>query len=249
MKKIGILGGVAWLSTVEYYTGICRRSEKWQHTKNPTTPPSTPEMCIESLDINKAISYLGNDADEGSWRCFDEYHRAGLRRLETSGADFAVIASNTPHHRFTQIVCGVGIPVINIFEVVAEECAKIGAKQILILGTALTMTSEIFRDWFAKYGIEAAGPSAGEMRIQIIDLIAELQLGKFGGVTSRIQSIAQHAFTQQFTGPPVVCLACTELPLAFPGANTLRAFELGGITYVNAAAVHMDAAFVYASNF
>jgi aspartate racemase len=147
MKKIGIVGGVAWLSTVDYYSEICRRSV-----------PSTPEMSIESLDLNKVVSYLGIDGDEESWSQFDDYHRAALQRLEASGAEFAVMASNTPHHRFASIVRGIGIPVINIFELVAKECARIEAREVLILGTDLTMRSSKFREEFAKYGVEAAGP-------------------------------------------------------------------------------------------
>ena len=47
-------------------------------------------MSIESLDLNKAVSFLGIDDDEESWLQFDDYHRAALRRLEASGADFAL---------------------------------------------------------------------------------------------------------------------------------------------------------------
>ena len=46
-------------------------------------------ISIESLDLNKAFSYIGSDDNEESWRQFDDYHRAALKRLETSGADFA----------------------------------------------------------------------------------------------------------------------------------------------------------------
>ena len=87
MRKIGIVGGVAWLFTVDYYSGICRRSEQWHLAKNLQGVPSTPEMSIESLDLNKAVSYLGIDDIEDSWSQFDEYHRAALRHLEASGAD------------------------------------------------------------------------------------------------------------------------------------------------------------------
>jgi len=151
MKKIGIVGGVAWASTVEYYSEICRRCEE-------LSPPATPEISIESLDLGKAVSYIGNDAHEESWSQFDEYHRAALKRLEASGAAFALIASNTPHHRLEAIVRGVAIPVVSIFEAVAKESARIEAKQVLILGTALTMSSQVFRHEFAKYRIEADGP-------------------------------------------------------------------------------------------
>src|SRR5712691_9313492 len=158
MKKIGIVGGVAWLSTVDYYSELCRRSEQWHLARNLHGVPSTPEMSIESLDENKAVSYLGADDDEESWSQFDEYHRAALRRLEASGAEFALMASNSPHHRFAKIVRGIRIPVISIFEVVAKECARIETKQVLILGTALTMRSATFREVFAEHGVEAVCP-------------------------------------------------------------------------------------------
>src|SRR5229473_4141017 len=131
MKKIGIVGGVAWLSTVDYYTEICRRSERWHVARNLPGVPSTPEMSIESLDHNKAVSYLGIDGDEESWSQFDDYHRAALKRLEASGADFAIIASNTPHHRFASIIRGVEIPVISLIEALAMESARIGAREVL----------------------------------------------------------------------------------------------------------------------
>src|SRR5580700_4462748 len=104
MKKIGIVGGIGWQSTVDYYTDLCHRSERQSLAANPSRAPSTPEMSIESLDIQKAISYLGSDDDEASWAEFDEYHRVALLRLAASGADFALLASNTPHHRFATIV-------------------------------------------------------------------------------------------------------------------------------------------------
>src|SRR5258708_39403977 len=119
MKKIGIVGGGAWLSTVDYYSEICRRSERWHIARSSQGVPSTPEMSIESLDLNKAVSYLGIDGDEKSWSQFADYHRTALRRLKASGVDFALMASNTPHERSATTVRGVGIPVINLFEIVS----------------------------------------------------------------------------------------------------------------------------------
>jgi aspartate racemase len=72
-----------------------------------------PEIGIESLDLAKAVAYLGSDDDEDSWTQFDDYHRAALRRLEASGAEVALVASNTPHHRFDALVRGIQIPVIS----------------------------------------------------------------------------------------------------------------------------------------
>ena len=248
MKKIGIVGGVAWPSTVDYYSEICRRSERWHIARNPQGVPSTPEMSIESLDLNRAVSYLGIDDDEVSWSQFDDYHRAALERLEASGADFALMASNTPHHRFDTIVRGIGIPVISILDVVAKKSARIGTREVLILGTALTMRSTRFREEFAKYGVEAAGPHDEVARALTVELITELQLGKLEEAAERLGRIAKIAFERQFRAQPVVCLACTELPLAFPAQKMLATFEYDGVVYVNTTAVHINAAFDFAVN-
>jgi aspartate/glutamate racemase len=77
-------------------------------------------------------------------------------RLEMSGVDFALIASNSAHRRFAAIVRGLRIPVISIVEEMAKKSALIGAQQVLLLGTALTMRSLQFRQAFAKHGVEAA---------------------------------------------------------------------------------------------
>jgi len=248
MKKIGIVGGVAWPSTVDYYSEICRRSERWHLARNLQGAPSTPEMSIESLDLNKAVSYLGTDDDEESWSQFDDYHRTALERLEVSGADFALMASNTPHHRFAAIVRGIRIPVISIFEVAAKESARIGAREVLILGTTLTMRSTKLREEFANHGVEAAGPQDAAAKATTVDLIAELQLGKLEGAADRLGRIAKISFKRQFRAQPAVCLACTELPLAFPAHKLLASFEYDGVLYVNSTAAHIDAAFDFAIN-
>jgi aspartate racemase len=248
MKKIGIVGGLGWLSTIDYYAEICRRSERLGSTGRRGGPGPTPEMCIESLDHVTAVSLLGIDGDDASWSRFDEYHRAALRRLERSGADVALIASNTPHHRFDAIVRGIRIPVINIFEAAAGECARRGARQVLILGTAITMSSPEIRKRFADRGIEAAGPLDEPARRSTVRLIAELQSGRFKGTGERISRLARSVFTRQFSARrPVACLACTELSLAFPKQKTLESFSKAGVTFINSSAVHAAAALAFAA--
>jgi aspartate racemase len=243
VKKIGIVGGLAWASTADYYSGICRRSEQWQLARNPKSVPSTPEMSIESLDLSKAIALLGSEEDEDSWAEFDEYHRAALKRLETSGANFALIASNTAHHRLATIVRGIEIPVLSILEVVAKESRRIGAREVLILGTEVTMSSAKFRGEFAKYGVDASGPRDEAARAMTAGLIAELQQGKLEGTAARLGRIVRFSFKEPFKTRPVVCLACTELPLAFQEQKMHASFSCDGILYLNSTALHIDAAF------
>jgi aspartate racemase len=246
MKKIGILGGIAWPSTVDYYAELCRRSEQWHLARNPAALPSTPEISIESLDLSKALSLIGKDDDETSWSQFDEYHRKGLQRIEAGGADFAVMASNSPHHRFASITRGLKIPVLNLLEVVAEEASRQGVREILILGTALAMRSAKFREAFSNRGIKASGPSSEAAKSTISAMIFELQRGKIEGAAERISAIAKAEFAGQFSGRSVVYLGCTELPLAFPNQKTLGTFEQDGILYLNSTALHINAAFEFA---
>lgn len=242
-KKIGIVGGVGWQSTVFYYSEICRRSEERHLSKGLEGPPSIPEIVVESLDHSKAISYLGLEDDEQSWTRFDDYHRTALRRLEDCGAEVAVIASNSPHHRFQQIVRGIRIPVISILETAAREARRIGARQVLILGTQLTMKSERFCEGFAKHGIVAAGPHDEMPRTMTAELISELQRGRVEGAAERVAAIVKAGFEGHFTGHPVVCLACTELPLAFESLKTHATFNYGGVSYINTTAAHINAVF------
>ncbi|HEX4005389.1 MAG TPA: aspartate/glutamate racemase family protein [Acidobacteriaceae bacterium] len=245
MKKIGMIGGLSWRSTVDYYTEICRRSEEQYIARGKPGASGTPEIVIESLDLAKAFSLIGTDGDEPSWALFDEYHRAALRRLVVSGAQVALLASNLPHHRLKEIVRGVGIPVVSIFDAAAEEAARIrariGASQVLILGTALIMQSPVLRKAFVKRGLEAAGPAHAVERAATVEAIQELQRGRVDGMAERVGIIARTAFTGLFRGAPVVALACTELPLAFPGASAQPSFEAAGVVYINTAAAHVSA--------
>lgn len=244
-QKIGILGGTGWPSTALYYAELCRRSEARALATDASIVPSTPEMCIESLDLRHAVSLIGTDGDEASWEHFDAYHRLALIRLEASGARIALMASNTPHHRFASIVEGVGISVINMFEAVAAHCASAGHDQVLIIGTALTMRSPALREAFHGYGIDAQAPDDPREREAVLDVIAQLQRGHADGAAQRVSSTVQSAWARQFSGQPVVCLACTELPLAFVAFQGYSTFDRDGVHYVNTPIIHIETALEY----
>lgn len=81
-----------------------------------------------------------------------------LKRLETGGAAFVVMASKTPHHRHSTIVSGIDVQVLNLFDAVALRCEAECRRDVLIPGTALTMRSQVLRDAFKAKGIEALAP-------------------------------------------------------------------------------------------
>jgi aspartate racemase len=243
MKKLGIVGGVAWPSTIDYYRAICRLSLAHHEGQTAGGPPPTPEIAIESLNINKAYSLRGGTIDDdASWSRYDEYFRGALRRLEASGAGLALIASNTPHNRFDAITKGIGIPVLSLFEAIGVECKRQRIREMLILGTAPTMEAGIFPEVLARHGVKGSPPAAQQDRAQVTALISELYGEHSRNAAARVQVLVDASYPA--TGAPrTVCLACTELPLAFPQMERASQIAVGDVTYLNTTLIHAKAAF------
>ncbi len=246
MKKIGILGGLAWPATIEYYKAICQLSQNHHANLNLPGPSPMPEMCIESVNINYSYNRRGSFGDEHSWRDYDAYFHAALKRLEDNGVDFAIIASNTPHNRFDSITNGLNMPVLSIFEAVAKTCQINRIDEFLLLGTEPTMNSGIFPDYLKRHGISAFVPSDDTVKSKVADLISELFKGKSENGRSRMDQIVRSSYEQMEIKPKVVCLACTELPLVFEGKEQLETFEVNGVLYLNTTIIHAVATFRYA---
>ena len=246
MKKIGILGGIGWPSKVEYYAGLCRLAESRARASGVRGPAQIPEMAIESLDLAMAEMLVGSDGDEGSWLAFDAYHRAALQRLERSGAEFAVIACNTAHHRLQQIERGLAIPVLGILDAAADACVELGVREVLILGTRTVMASAVFRRAFRQRGVNARAPAKEHHRQMVLASIDALARGHDEGAAERIWQVIVDSGTHGANGADAVYLGCTELPLAFPAHKHASLFEIDGIRCINSTALHIRAAFEYA---
>jgi len=254
MKKVGIVGGVAWASTVEIYKTLCQlaqtRAQSLDCGLGPTGAPQMPEFSIESLNIARSQSLRGIEGDEASWAGFDAYFHAALLRLQASGADFALIASNTPHNRFDAITAGLSLPVLNLFELVAEQAAALGLRRLLILGTEPTMRGQALPAALARQGIEACVPRAGSAeRADLVPLILQLQAApQPAAAAAQIHALALQTLGESArTGEAAVCLACTELPLAFPAHSEAAAFEMAGLRYLNTTQILAQAAFLTAT--
>lgn len=245
-KKIGIIGGIAWQSTVEYYRTICQLSQARFAAEGGTGPADMPEFSIESVNIRESQSRRGVAGDKASWARFDAYFQAALQRLQASGADFAVIASNTPHNRFDAITRGLDMPVLCMFEVVAQACRREGVGRLLILGTEPTMSLPAFPAVLQRHGVQGRVPTDTADRALVHRLIEDLQAGRGDGAAARLHDLVQRSVAAEPGGRPVVALACTELPLAFPAHADDGLFEAGGVLYLNTTALHARAAFDYA---
>jgi aspartate racemase len=233
-KKIGIVGGLGWRATADYYGGLHELAER-----SGGAAPAL-EIGIESLDLSVARTLLADGETDGCWDGFDNYHHAALMRLERSEAEIALIACNTPHERLPEIVRGIRMCVIDIFEAVCAKAARRGARRLLILGTDVTMRSARFRRLLGARGIEAIAPQ-GSSAEDLQQLICRLEQGSTAGAWPKLLEIV-HSSLGEPRADDFVGLHCTELPLALPQPIRSPTFVWGGVKFLNASMTHVDAA-------
>lgn len=197
-KVMGILGGISPASTIRYYEQIIELYYQRQQDYH------YPEIAIYSLDFQR-FTDLENRANRAEY--IEEIVR-GIRCLGRAGADFAVMAANSPHAVFKEVQSRVEIPLLSIVDVTAKEATNLKLERLLLLGIKFTMQSSFYRDAFRDYRIEVVSPSPGhqdEIDAMIFD---ELVLNIIREETRDrlIEIIACY----QVDG---VILGCTELPL------------------------------------
>lgn len=239
MQKIGILGGVGWASTLDYYRGIAEAASAHSAAHGGTSPLLIPAITIESVQQARTRALRGTPGDEGSWADFDAVFRDALLTLQNAGCDFAVIASNTPHARLHAIRQGVTMPILSIYEATAQTTASTGRPNALVLGTRVTMQSPSYGCALADHGVQANAQMAAS---EIDEMQAMIDEEFHGGASDNARARLLQ-FCDAHGGPDrAILLACTELPLAFPDHIDDPVFEAGGHLFVNPSAAHIQAA-------
>ena len=239
MKKIGILGGVGWASTVDYYRAIAEGAGRYFAERGHGSPLPIPPMTIETVTQSETRALRGVAGDEASWAGFDAVFRNALLTLERAGCDFGIIASNTPHARLHAIRQGVSMPILSIFDATAATTAGTGAAKALVLGTTVTMQATNYADRLADEGI-TANPRLPEG--EIAHMQAMIDSDFYGGASDNARARLL-AFCNRHARPgTAILLACTELPLAFPDHLDDPVFEADGHLFINPSAAHVAAA-------
>ena len=240
MKKIGIIGGLAWPSTVDYYRLICTGANAHFHGQGHPMPLPTPPIVIESVNMAETRKLRGNPDGTG-WERFDAVFRDTFRRLGAAGCDFGLIASNTPHARLDAIRQGLEMPILSIIEETARQTARLGTARALVLGTAVTMRSDLYPARLRTLGIEP-NPRLPEAEIDAMQRLIdeEFYAGATRAGTSRLLELCHRHVTHP--AGTAILLACTELPLAFPAHADDASFEAEGFRFVNTSVAHARAA-------
>ena len=245
MKKIGIVGGVGWASTLDYYRAIAEGAGRYFAQRGHGSPLPVPPMTIESVTQSETRALRGEPGDEDSWAAFDAVFRTAMLTLEQAGCDFGIIASNTPHTRLHAIRQGVTMPVLSIFDATAEATASTGASQALVLGTTVTMQASNYAEHLSAKGITANDRLPED---EIAEMQAMIDGDFYGGASDSARSRLLAFCNRHATPGTAILLACTELPLAFPDHLDDPVFEADGYLFVNSSAAHVSTALQEALN-
>ncbi|PZT86597.1 MAG: aspartate racemase [Citromicrobium sp.] len=214
MRKLGLIGGMSWISTRAYYERINK------HIQKRGLPMASAPMLIESLDYSRI--YQAKQSDD--WDRIAEMLVESARRLESAGAEGLVIAANTMHKSYERVAEAVSIPLLHIADCVGEAMAKAEAGCAALLGTRFVMLEDFYRDRLASHGVSLLDPDPNDVELVDGIIYKELMLGR---VTRDAERALKTVITmKEKEGAKAIVLACTELELVVDtDANVLPVFD------------------------
>ncbi len=222
MKTIGIIGGLGPESTVDYYKEIIAAfNAKYVEM-------TYPEIIIYSASINELMKFV----ETKNWPRLSEWLLEKISSIHRAGAEFAAIASNTPHIVFDEIKSKSLIPLLSIVEETCNKAQEMNLKNIGLMGTKLTMEADFYKKPFISKGISVVVPSEEEQQLIHHKLFSEIELGIFKDSTrEELLAIAKRMVDEE--GIDALILGCTELPLILTESKY-------GIPFLNTTAIHCE---------
>ncbi len=224
MKTIGVLGGMSWSSTIEYYRIIN------EETARRLGGLHSAPLLLHSVDFDEiaAMQRLG-DWDAAGTRLAD-----AARGLERAGADLLLIGANTMHKVADQVKAAIGIPLLHVAEVTAQAVQAAGLRDVALLGTQYVMEQPFLKNKLAEDGLRIMIPD-GEDRAEVHRIIfAELCQGKLLSESRACMSRIMARMADR--GAEGIILGCTEISLlikqddaSVPLFDTTRIHAIGAV--------------------
>jgi aspartate racemase len=190
-----------------------------------------PQFVINSIDLQKGIDFLEADDLAG----MADFLLDEIKKLPPAGAEFGIIAANTPHIVFDQVAARSPIPFISIVEATCEYAKARGMQRLALFGTRYTMTGNFYQKVFARKGIELVVPDAKDQDYIHEKYFAELVPGIFLPQT-REKLLAVIDRMKAKIDIEGVTLAGTELALI------LRGESHNGVALLDTGKIHCQAA-------
>lgn len=202
MKTIGLMGGMSWESSLEYYRIINDLIQEKLGSLH------SAQCLMYSVDFNPIENWMR----AGQWDLITEELLHVAQILEKGGADFILICTNTMHKLISPIQAGVSIPIYHIADATGYKIKEAGLKKIGLLGTKYTMEGDFYRKRLEQnFSLQILIPDEKE-RIEINRIIfEELVKGKITKISRAFyKTIIEKLHSQGAEG---IILGCTEIPL------------------------------------
>ncbi|MFI1198245.1 aspartate/glutamate racemase family protein [Streptomyces sp. NPDC020883] len=201
MKTIGLIGGMSWESTAEYYRLLN------ELTRERLGGLHSAECVLYSVDFAE-IERL---QVEGRWDEAGEVLAEAAKALEAAGADLLLICTNTMHKVADQVSSAVDVPLLHLADTTAEAVRGSGLRRIGLLGTAFTMEQDFYRGRLAHHGLDVLVPDAAGRETVHRVIYEELCLG----IVKEESRAAYVAVIDELiaAGAEGIVLGCTEIEL------------------------------------
>ena len=202
MKKIGLIGGMSWESSSEYYRIVN------QAVQAKLGGVHSAPSILESVDFAE-IETLQR---QGRWAEMAQILSDAAQNLENCGADFVILCTNTMHKVAGEIQASIHIPLLHIADATAQKVVDAGIHKVGLLGTSWTMEEDFYKGRLSqKYGLEVLLPNAQEREIVHRVIFDELVVGKIEPHSKEQYLGIIEQLVQQ--GAQGVILGCTEIGL------------------------------------
>lgn len=202
MKTIGLIGGMSWESSLEYYRLLN------ETVKDRLGQTHSAECIMYSVDFAE-IEQLQHD---GNWNQLNKIMIEAARRLERGGAKLLLICTNTMHKMADLVQHEISIPLVHIADATGEIMKAQRKKKVGLLGTRFTMEQDFYRKRIkTDFGIDIIIPSTHEREIIHSVIYDELCQGQV--LESSRKKYIQFIKQLEQSGAEGVILGCTEIPL------------------------------------
>ncbi len=209
MKTIGLIGGMSWESTANYYQIINREVK----------------ACLGGLHSGKVCLYSVDFAEIETLQHQDRWDDTAIilaqaaKSVEAGGADFILICTNTMHKVADQIQQTVNVPLVHIADATAEQLVVDGIKKVGLLGTRFTMEQDFYKQRLIdKFGVDVVVPSSDDQTIVHDVIYNELCKGEVHDDSRQHYLTIIEKLVEQ--GAEAVILGCTEIAMLVESQHT-----------------------------
>ncbi|WP_447400911.1 aspartate/glutamate racemase family protein [Vibrio harveyi] len=209
MKTIGLIGGMSWESTANYYQIINREA------KARLGGLHSGKVCLYSVDFAE-IETLQH---QGRWDDTAIILAQAAKSVEAGGADFILICTNTMHKVADQIQQAVNVPLVHIADATAEQLVVDGIKKVGLLGTRFTMEQDFYKQRLIdKFCVDVVVPSSDDQTIVHDVIYNELCKGEVRDDSRQHYLTIIEKLVEQ--GAEAVILGCTEIAMLVESQHT-----------------------------